>query len=53
MKVVEFIMITFSRSPLSKRPRVDKGNSPFYKAIHPFILAVLLASEQLKDKRKL
>jgi hypothetical protein len=36
IKVVEFIMITSSKSPLSKRPRVDKGKlSPSYKALHP------------------
>ena len=29
IKVVEFIMITSSKSPLSKRPRVDKGKLPF------------------------
>jgi len=29
IKVAEFIMITSSKSPLSKRPRVDKGKLPF------------------------
>jgi hypothetical protein len=55
-KVVEFIMITSLTGPFMKKRGLAwiKAHPPlFARPFAPFVRTILLASEQLKDKRKL